>query len=79
MMLILSASQPTVSATGTSARLVRHAPDLGVDALDEVVALLVQAVDVALRRRHLVGVVGACQSSTFVRARCAMREPMESM
>src|SRR5260221_7928741 len=46
MMLILSASQPTVSAT--LAALARGLHHFRVDLLDQVVALLVQLVDVAL-------------------------------
>src|SRR5881394_1671643 len=63
MMEILSTSQPTVSATlprlFPSLRLHcgsgrGHAPKFFVDALDEVVPLLVQFVDVALGRGHLM-------------------------
>src|SRR6185312_8661875 len=53
MMLSLSASDPTVSATRRP-RVAHHAHHLGVDALDQVVAPLVERVDRALRRCHRV-------------------------
>src|SRR5687767_8829510 len=59
MMLSLSASEPTVSATGASARLLDGGQHRLVDALDEVVALLVEAVDGAFGGGDLVIVVGA--------------------
>src|SRR5688500_4681114 len=59
-MLSLSASEPTVSATGPSAARVAHRLHHGlVDALDEVVAPLVPLVDGALVGGHLVVVVRA--------------------
>src|SRR5687768_3399260 len=59
MMLSLSASQPTVSATLHlfTARCPRHAHDFRIDPLDEVVALLVELVHAALGRGDLVIVV----------------------
>src|ERR671915_79897 len=59
-MLSLSASQPTVSAT-TRTRLALHVTrDLHyrlVDALDEIVATLIQLVDVSLRGGDLMVVL----------------------
>src|SRR6185312_14337963 len=53
MMLSLSASDPTVSATRRP-RLAHDAQHFRVDALDQIVAPLVERVDGALRRRHRV-------------------------
>src|SRR5664279_2625147 len=61
MMLSLSASQPTVSATGgvSVAVLAHGAHHLAVDALDEIVAALIERIDAALRGRDLVIVTRA--------------------
>src|SRR4028118_1591238 len=59
MMLSLSTSEPTVSAIGAPAGGAHGVHHRLVDALDEVVAPLVQLVDGALGGRHLVVVVHA--------------------
>jgi hypothetical protein len=60
---ILSASQPMVSATmrrySRRLRCPKELPEGHVDSLDQVVALLVEAIDVALCRRDLAVVVDA--------------------
>src|SRR5688500_10904771 len=59
-MLSLSASHPTVSATACprlALRLAHRAHHGFIDALDEIVAPLIQLVDRALRGRDLVIVV----------------------
>src|SRR5665647_117609 len=65
MMLSLSASQPTVSATGRVSvaivAIVAHSVEnFIIDLLDEIVAALIELVDVPLRRRDLMIVAGAC-------------------
>src|SRR4051794_26420606 len=61
-MLSLSASHPTVSATVVApvTILAHRAQHLVVDALDQVVAALIELVDAALGGRDLVIVAGAC-------------------
>src|SRR5947209_750926 len=60
-MLSLSASQPTVSATGrvSFSIFVHGAQDFVVDALDQIVAALIELVDAALGHGDLVIVTGA--------------------
>src|SRR4051794_10530096 len=61
-MLSLSASQPTVSATGrvSLAILLHCAQHFAIDALDQVVAALIELVDAALGRGDLVVITCTC-------------------
>src|SRR3954465_5670676 len=59
MMEILSTSQPSVSATAVVHGASHERAKLLVDALDEIVAALIELVDVALRGRDLMIVVHA--------------------
>src|SRR5262245_4199647 len=58
-MLSLSTSEPTVSATRRLLGLCGSDHRL-IDALDQIVALLIETIDVALGRRHRMIVGDAC-------------------
>src|SRR5688500_16248399 len=78
-MLSLSASQPTVSATRRT-RLLRGADRAHhrfVDALDEIVPLLVQRVDPALGGRHQVVVVHSRAILLVPELDVRLREPRD--
>src|SRR4026209_942376 len=57
-MVSLSASEPTVSANGASLRRTDNLEHRLIDAFDQIVALLVEAVDGALGQGDLVVIVG---------------------
>src|SRR5688572_3948105 len=79
-MLSLSASQPTVSATARpciALRLAHRLHDRLVDPLDQVVAALIQLVDVALRRGDLVIIVDASLVLFVPQLDVRLREPRD--
>src|SRR5687767_12708566 len=82
MMLSLSASHPTVSATRRTAAGLRRADrlhDRFVDALDEIVALLVELVDRALGARDLMVVLDARLVLLVPQLDVRLREPGDQL